>query len=123
MPRHKAGGHGPLRLRAGLFIPSSLCFNFYVIMQLHVSERGMQLLPKEDVGHDIVGLNPPPQPQSVQENTSGLGISEKTQIVQNRYTGLMKKLHHILDKRGERLLPKSSGWHKYGYSDSESFQL
>ncbi len=92
-------------------------------MQLHVSERGMQLLPKEDVGHDIVGLNPPPQPQSVQENTSGLGISEKTQIVQNRYTGLMKKLHHILDKRGERLLPKSSGWHKYGYSDSESFQL
>ena len=28
---------------------------------------------------------------------------------------LMKKLHRIIDERGEKLLPLPSGWHKYGY--------
>lgn len=118
MPRHKAGGHCPLRIRAGLFIPLSLCFSLYMILQFHVRERGiMQLLPKEDyLGHDIVGLNPPPQTQSVRENTSERGISEKTRIMQKRQKGLMKKLHRIIDERGEKLLLKPSGWHKYGYN-------
>ena len=89
-----------------------------MILQFHVRERGiMQLLPKEYyLGHDIVGLNPPPQTQSVRENTSERGISEKTRIMQKRQKGLMKKLHRIIDERGEKLLPKPSGWHKYGYN-------
>ena len=118
MPRHKAGGHCPLRIRVGLFIPLSVYFSLYMIIQFHVRERGiMQLLPKEDyLGHDIVGLNPPPQPQSVRENTSERGISEKTRIMQKRQKGLMKQLHRIIDERGEKLPPKPSGWHKYGYN-------
>ena len=29
---------------------------------------------------------------------------------------LMKKLHRIIDERGEKLLPLPSGWHKYGFN-------
>jgi hypothetical protein len=98
MPRHKAGGNGPLSIWVGLFIPLSLCFNLCVFIQFHVRERGMmQLLPKEDyLGHDIVGLNPPPQPQSVRENTSERGFSEKTRIMQKRQNGFNEKTasHH-----------------------------
>ena len=59
----------------------------------------MQLLPKEDyLGHDIVRLNPPPQPQpqSVRENTSERGISEKKRIMHERQNGFNEKTasHH-----------------------------